>query len=69
MMTPSLGQFAFGLRTFQLGRRTWLGHLGVIRGYMSAVRFDPRSKRMVIALTNNDLINVDQLADQLATTS
>ena len=68
MMTPSLGQWAFGLRTFQLGRRTWLGHLGIIRGYMSAMRFDRGRKQKVIVLTNNDLINVDELADLLATT-
>lgn len=69
MMTPSLGDHGFGLRTMQLGRRRWLGHLGIIRGYMSAMRFDRRGNQKVIVLTNNDLINVDELANQLATAS
>jgi D-alanyl-D-alanine carboxypeptidase len=68
MMTPAVGDFGFGLRTMQLGRREWLGHLGVIRGYMSAIRLDRRSQDKVIVLTNDDLINVDVLANQLAAT-
>jgi D-alanyl-D-alanine carboxypeptidase len=69
MMTPSLGDYAFGVRTMQLGRRRWLGHLGIIRGYMSAIRFDRRGEQKVIVLTNNDLINVDALANLLVTSA
>jgi D-alanyl-D-alanine carboxypeptidase len=66
MMTPAVGDFGFGLRTMQVGPREWVGHLGVIRGYMSAIRLDRRSTDRVVVLTNDDLINVDVLANQLA---